>query len=83
MKKIAAVLLVALIFMLVFAQAASAGFVTTEAPQGTTAATQAGREPELLHGPDITKPIIVCFIIVCACIIYGAYEIRKHKNDTL
>ncbi len=82
MKKFAAVLLAALIFMLAFAQAASAGFVTTEAPQ-TTAATQAGREPELLHGPDITKPITVCFVIVCACIIYGAYEIRKHKNDKL
>ncbi len=83
MKKIAAILLVSLIFVLVFAQAVSAGLVTTEAPQSTAATTQAGREPELLHGPDITKPVTVCLIIVCACIIYGIHELRKHKNDGL
>ena len=82
MKKFAAVLLAVLVLVLVFAQAAFAAVVTTEA-QGSTAATQEGYEDGMVRGLNVDMPIITCIIIVCACIVYGIAELRKHKNDTL
>jgi preprotein translocase subunit SecG len=82
MKKFTALLLAVLVLAMLFAQIALAAAVTAEAVQSTSA-TRDGYEDGMVRGWDISAPIVICFIIVCACIIYGISLLRKHKNDTL
>lgn len=83
MKKFTLLLLLIIIFALVFSQAAFASLATTAAQESTSAATREGYEDGMVRGQDISAPIAVCFITVCACIIYGISLLRKHKDDTL
>lgn len=83
MKKFTALLLAMLVFALVFTQSAFAGVVTTGTQESTAATTYEGYEGDMVRGQNIDMPIIICLVIVCACIVYGIAQLRKHKNDTL
>jgi len=81
MKKIA-IIFISLLLFACFSVGVCADVVTTTPHESTAASTApTGYEDGLVREADITLPITVCFIAVCAFIVYGIVKLKKAKKD--
>ena len=82
MKKIAIVLL-SLLLAACFSVNACAAVVTTSPKETTSASTAPSMGDGLVYESDITLPITVCIIAICAICVFGIVKIRQAGKDGL
>lgn len=81
MKKIA-IVIISLFLLGCFSVGVWADVVTTSPQESTVESTvPEGYEEGLVRYVDITAPIAICFVLVCAFSIYGIIKLKKAKKD--
>ena len=79
MKKVA-IILFSLLFFACFSIGVCADFVTTS-PNETSAAASAAVGGGFVYESDITLPITICIIAVCAICVFGIIKLKQAGKD--